>query len=803
MDAETKEPLAFVSINLKGANKGAISDIDGKWQVGNASPNDSIIFSLVGFKSLHLTVNQLSQRFPSGLILLSKAAYNLKEVTVKAGENPAHRIIRKALLHKKQNNYERLSSYSYTTYNRFHVTRDKLDSVQAAEEKERRKDKKGSKISIGFGSDSTKDSLKNRNSNDSFFNAQHIFIVESVTEKKFKYPDKVKEIVRASKVSGSIDPRFSLIATEYNDFNIYKDFIEVDSKKYLSPLAYDCISKYFFNLEDSLISEKDTVYVIAYRPRRNSLFNGFSGLIYINTQNYAVQNVIALPKGLDQGLNTEVQEQFNQIEGHWFPEQINYKIVLGGTDGNRSSLLAVVGRGKSYIKEVQINPEIKNRTFNDIAVEIDKKAGNKSDTFWAKSRKDTLTKQDKQTYKVIDSVGKALHLDRKIKYLEALLSGRIGVGIFDIPLRQLLDYNGYEGYRVGTGLYTNDKLSPYFSVGGYGAYGTKDKVWKYGGEAFLTPIIGSPFRIAAGYYKDLQVLGGVRYPMDRDENFKEPIHNLNIYRMSAFERKQVSIRFSPFRYLTLEPMYRQSIEKVKKNYHFLESDGELNNTFSFTEASLGIRYAYKEKFMQTLDKRYSLGTHYPIFWANITQGFNNGVQGQFAYRKYDAKMEKSFSMPLLGYSQFQLRGGFVDGTLPLVKMYNGNGNRADFPIMSQNTFETMHPYEFFSSRYAAVFFSHSFEKLLIKLGKYQPILKVYSNAGIGTIDHSELHKEIQFKTMEKGYYESGVSVENFLTKSFDGMGIALYYRYGPCSDPKPKNNILLKFVFTLTLFGDK
>ena len=808
LDADNKEPLAFVSISLRGHNRGAISDIDGKWNIKGVNSSDSLVFSIVGYRPLKTTVAGFLQKYPNGNVLISKTSYNLKEVTVRPGINPAHRIIQKALDNKKKNNWERIPQWTYRTYSRFHVTRDRLDSIQASLEKEKHEKKEGNSISINIGAgkprDTTKagrhaDSLRAQNSSDSFFNTQHLFMIETVTEKKFKYPDKVKEVVLAAKTSGSEDPRFSLVFQQFNNFNIYKDYIEVGSKQYLSPLAYGCISKYLYVLEDSIRSGMDTVYVISYRPRRSTLFSGFAGLLYINTRGYAVQNVIALPKNIDEGMNTEIQQQFTLIDGKtWFPEQVTTNIVFGG---DLSSLLAIEGKGKSYIKDVNLHAELSNKQFNNIDFDIDKNAVEKSDTFWARERNDSLSKKDRQTYKVIDSLCKAINLDKKIKYFEALYNGRLGIGKIDVPFDKLFGYNGYEGFRLGAGLYTNDKLSRYFSVGGYGAYGFKDKAFKYGTELFLTPVLASQFRIRGGYYNDVAELGGVTFPMDRKVHSKEPVRNVNISRMYTYQKENVAIRISPFRYLTVEPAYSQSKENIR-DYYFIKSSGEAINTFQFSEASIGVRYAYKEKFMQLIDKLYSQGTKWPIIWGNIAQGLNNFGMGQYNYRRYDVKIEKTIPIKLAGHSDIQIRAGYVDGDVPLLRMYSGNGDRTNIPVASENTFETMRPYEFFSSKYAAVFYSHSFEKLLFQSGKFQPVLAIHANAGVGTMGNLTSHSGLVFKTMEKGYYEAGISIDDIFKSFTGGFGVGVYYRYGPYSDTKAQNNLMFKLVFTSGILGD-
>lgn len=794
LDAETREPLAFVNIGIKGTLRGAVTDIDGRWKLEKLQAGDSLIFTYIGYQALRISAEVYKKKYTNQLITLQKTAYALKEIVVLPGENPAHRIIQKVLDNKRKNNWERLQSFSYTTYNRFHFTAEELDSTGKAMMEEIKPSG-----AVSFSVEPSKDSNEVKQSEvDSVLSRQHLFLTESITEKKFKYPDKVSEKVIASKVSGTQDARFSLFATQFGNFNIYKDYIEVGEKQYLSPVSYGCIKNYFFILEDSIPSETDTTYIISFRPKKGKLFDGFQGLLYVSTNQYAVKNVLARPKSMDNGLNTEIQQQFVLVDNkQWFPEQINSKIIYPGFNLGQKPM---VGRGRMYINKVELNPELKNREFTSTVMYIDKNAHLKTDTFWNNHRADTLSKLDKQTYQVLDSVGKAVKIDQKIKIFEALLYGRLPIGPVDILLNKIADYNGFEGFRLGAGLATNDRLSKYFSLSGYGAYGFKDKAWKYGSELRITPFPVSDFTFGAGYYNDVEELGSVKLPLDRRPNLREPNRKLNISEMAYVERKEVFMEISPFRYLSVKPSYRQSFEKMVNNYEYSGAGGENHKTFNFEEVSLALRYAYKEKFIQALNRKYSLGTNSPIIWMQFTKGLENGNTGNYDFNKIDFKIEKKVRIKLAGHSIFQLRGGFVEGNAPLLRMYNGNGNKGHIPLAAENTFETMRPYEFFSDRYLSLFYTHNFEKMLFKIGKFQPNLLLHTNVGFGSMKNPSVHKGIDFKTMEKGYFESGFTIDNILT-GFANYGIGVFYRYGPYADPSWNKNFAVKLTISTSLFG--
>src|SRR3989304_3784876 len=82
----------------------------------------------------------------------------------------------------------------------------------------------------------------------------------------------------------------------------------------------------------------------------------------------------------------------------------------------------------------------------------------KDKEFWNKYREDTLSQKEKDTYQVIDSLGKAEHLDRKVKGLEALFTGQLKLGYINLDLNRFIAFNDYEGFRLGAGMHTNTTI---------------------------------------------------------------------------------------------------------------------------------------------------------------------------------------------------------------------------------------------------------------------------------------------------------------------------------------------------------
>ncbi|UPT67973.1 MAG: hypothetical protein M0D57_04740 [Sphingobacteriales bacterium JAD_PAG50586_3] len=81
---------------------------------------------------------------------------------------------------------------------------------------------------------------------------------------------------------------------------------------------------------------------------------------------------------------------------------------------------------------------------------------------------------------VIDSLGDANNLDKKLRSFVALSNGRIPIKSIDLDMDKIIRLNQYEGIRIGMGFHTNSRFSRVVTTGGYVAYGFKDKGFKWG-----------------------------------------------------------------------------------------------------------------------------------------------------------------------------------------------------------------------------------------------------------------------------------------------------------------------------------
>jgi hypothetical protein len=492
----------------------------------------------------------------------------------------------------------------------------------------------------------------------------------------------------------------------------------------------------------------------------------------------------------------KIQQQYELMDGrHWFPKQLNTDLIMKGVFNGTADLKGV---GRTYIKDVKFDTALRKSGFDDITLDYQSGMKAQNDSFWNKYRIDTLTLKERNTYEVIDSIGKVAHLDRTLKLFLALSDNRLPIGIFDLNLDRIINENRHEGFRLGLGVHTNKEFSKWFMIGGFGAYGFRDKKSKYGGDASILLYKRRDIRIGCSYSHDVIESGAQSFYDDQKSFLNDEFRKFSIGKMDAIDDRKAFISGNFIKYIQANIYLRESHTTATDNYQFNNDVRGLTNDFHFTETGIAMRFAYKEKFVKAFDQKLSNGTKYPVVWLNISRGWNNLLQGNYSYTRYDLQIEKSFRIRNVGRSGIIINGGLVDGNAPYPLLFNGKGSAANIEniyhtsFYSDNSFQTMGMNEFLSNRFLAVYYHHNFGHLLFKKKNFQPALRIISNAGVGWLNNPQQQTGMQIKTMEKGYYESGFQINNLIKITFTRLGIGVFYRYGPYADPMPKNNFYFK-----------
>lgn len=783
IDLRTKEPLPFVNITFDNGRKGTVSGIDGYFELKSTAAIKKLTFSYVGYESYTLELSSISVAKVL-TIPLTRKPVNIDEVTIFPTENPAHRIINKVIENRDHNNPEKMRSFSYTSYNKMYFTG--IDDTLSKS------------IPLSSKIDSAKKDSSASGLNN-ILSKQHLFLIEYVSQRNFKFPEKNNEKILSSRVSGLKDPMFVLLATQMQSFSFYNDFFTILDKRFLNPISTGSTSKYFFLLEDTFYTEQhDTLFVLSYRPRKGKNFEGLKGVLYINSHGYAIQNVLASPVNESELFGIKIQQQYELIENkQWFPTQLNtdllYKALAVNT-GSRKIYMAAIG--KSYLSNIQLEPNTDTIKFTNIELQIDPDASRKKTEFWDNYRAIPLSKKDSLTYQVIDSIGKAIQLDKKMKGIDLLMFGYLPWGIFNIDLRKTIGYNQYEGFKTGLGLATNSRLLSFASVGGFFTYGFKDKRIKYGVFTEFFPQWYSDTKLTLRVADHVTESGKISFLDEYFMHSTEFIREFFVRNMDKTKEEYLSFSFRTQQYLKLNIFFNHASKTL---YHYVYNSGvPLPNTEGYnvdiTEIGVQFKLAVGEKFMKTpRGMLLSLGTKYPIVWINVIKGVKF-AKSDFNYTKFEAKISKTFITRALGKTQLQIKGAIADGDIPLSNLYSSQGCHINFSYDVENNFNTIRPGEFYSSEFLTVFFRQNFGSLLLSTKKFKPEIVFAANAGWGVLKNKAQHQGIAFKTMEKGYYETGVLINRLISTSFTNIGFGIFYRLGAYSFSKTADNFTYKFT---------
>ena len=215
------------------------------------------------------------------------------------------------------------------------------------------------------------------------------------------------------------------------------------------------------------------------------------------------------------------------------------------------------------------------------------------------------------------------------------------------------------------------------------------------------------------------------------------------------------------------------------------------------EESNGVDIIRKEQW----NTQFEIEKKYPKIALQFTKSIANLMGDDFDFAKIDIRIVNEIPYLSGQNTSFILQGGIALGDLPITHLYSVAPNNLNKDSMlkritfaGKNSFETMYYNEFFSSKYVSFQTRHTFTK--VKLGyKINPQFSIVTRMALGTMDKPEQHLGFTYKTLEKGFFESGVEANQI----FKGLGLTFFYRYGPNGLPKFEDNLSLKISYVLDL----
>lgn len=790
LDSKTKEPLPFVNIGVNNSSYGTSSDIDGKFSIKYKV--NSLQFSYVGYEPKTVAVSSTTPL----KIYLDQRTTQLNEVVINPEENPALRIIRNVIENRKENDVE-MRDYTCELYNKFtiNIFTDTNHKNYKKPSFENGFIKKDGKYTTYKRTQSQIDSARKAYYDElEYLNNTPMMLLETYVDKKHKAPNLDKELVTATKMTGFKNPSIMSLLTKIQSFSFYNSEFALQGEPYLSPVSKEGLRKYFYLIEDTIYDGVDSVFVISYRPYKGKIFNGMKGVMQISSNKWAIKNVTATEADTSKSIRITINQLYQtDSNNQWEPYQL-----LGEIDfaANADEPDGVNGLVKTYIREFDDETKVKRREIDHITYEIAPKAHKVDSSTWSELRTTPLT--EGESFTLLDSIKDSIpiNFDTYLTGFKVLMTGKIPFYWTSIDLDRLINYNSFEGTRLGFGLHTNNRLSKYFNVGGYFAYGLKDKQWKYGGDLGVLLSKRRDIGLNFSYINDVVASGKTEFLEEETSLLATNYEQLFYNRMDNIEKYQASMSFRAFKHATFNLFGNQQTRRVNDGYQFIpNSDITKTNEekYNITEVGINVRYAYKEEFYFDGVDKFSMGTKYPIVYGKVTSGTVSADNNSENYLKYDLKLWDSFKIGSIGNSRFSIEGGLVDGNVPYTLLHNPDGAFKQFNISVNEGFETMRINEFLANQYVNIFYGHKFKPFNISK-KFRPSIELVHNLTFGTLDKKDVHQNVAFQVADKGYFETGIRIHRIFKLQFTEFGFGTFYRYGPYSLPNLADNFAYKIV---------
>ncbi|MBU2916331.1 DUF5686 and carboxypeptidase regulatory-like domain-containing protein [Reichenbachiella agariperforans] len=397
---ENDNPLSYATLYVEGTTLGTTTNIEGDYALNLNPGNYNLVFQYVGYlkQKRSITVGQANVQLN---IQLQPETLQLREVIVNAqSKDPAYAIVQQTIDHKKQFR-EEINAYQCQVY---------MKGLQRLDERPDRI--LGVEVPIDTGI---------------------VYLSESVSELTFHRPDKVKERMISSKVSGN-QSSFSFNQASQTLYSIYDDLLKVEGiteRGYVSPLAKNALFFYDYKLEGVITEGNYLINKIRVYPKRKT-DPTFEGHLYILEDLWRVTSFdLTLTKDhqlefLDELTVTQVHAPV--ADSTWVMLSQNFEFYLNTFGFKGSGYFSATY--SDYL--IELNPEYYDLTSSNTETidtsgvkapnpqlsytSIDKKdikneilkieegSNERSDAYWDKMRPIPLTTIEKKDYYIKDSI---------------------------------------------------------------------------------------------------------------------------------------------------------------------------------------------------------------------------------------------------------------------------------------------------------------------------------------------------------------------------------------------------------------
>ena len=767
-DDHADEPVPFATISFSGTRIAKLGDSAGKF-VFNLSkwPSDTLLITYAGFEEYKIPIDT-SQAIIE-LIVRMQRQRKVEGVVVRSKLNRGLILWRKIVKNKALHDRRRFKSFGYELYNKMEID---LNNVNAE------KMQKGFLPPKPF-----KFILNNVDTISEEKPILPIYLIETLSDYHVQQdPHKTREVIKASKSVGLKNESISkFLGGTYQNINVYKNFIPVFDKDFVSPISDDGDLYYTYKVPDTQYVGGKRFFHLVFEPKRKGS-NTFFGDAWIADSSYAVQKM-NLQVSASSNINfieklSLVQEYQLIRDSIWFLAKDKFVANIRLTGKNA---LSFIGRKTTTYSNISLNEDpppsgITSDVLADKRAEViivADSALERTEQFWKGNRHELLNKNENNFYRMADTLLKMPEFDQYSEWLKFIGTGYRLTGNYEIgPWMNWISGNVHEGLRFRFDLGTNYRFNRNVYLSSFLAYGTRDKQWKGKLEAL--------FMLGKDPRSSIRVL--FKKDMDYGQTYYDEIAYDNLFALTS-RKADVPIKLIRIEQQKLEyfkewrsglsittNLHRKLYDPIrnlpfKTDYSSADDAGNFNDF----QVNAKIRFAYLERFLQDDFFRTSLGSDYPVTELYLTKGLKGILNSGYSYTKITFSMSDYLKIPPLGNLYYNFYAGRVDGRLPYMLLNIAPGNEIYY--YNKYAFNLMNRFEYIFDRYSGMNIEHNIGSGIFrilpqnKLFKFRQFWNIKMLWGSLSEENSALNLKGNFPFTSlngKTYMEVGTGVDNIL-----------------------------------------
>lgn len=716
VDEETGDSIPHPGLQYKKGKVVVSGGSDGSFSIPHLN-DEYLTVSAVGYKTLQILIGPNT---PARMrITLKPDTKRLKEVTVRGKKgkysrknNPAVELMKRVIAAKKRNDLENHDYYRYDKYQK--LTLAVNDITPAEVEKEKGKNRQWLVNQIEFCPYNNKLILP-------------LSVDETVTQHIYrKDPKKEKTIVLGQRATGVNDliqtgeMLNTVLKDVFTDVDLYDDQIRLLQYPFTSPIGKDAIAFYRFYIVDTVYVDRDECYHLEFTPNNQQDF-GFRGELWVLTDStlHVKKCRLSLPRKSDVNFtdNLSVTQEFTkQPNGEWVLTTDDMYVEMSVVDFLTKAVVIRTTRMTDYAFD-----PIPDKAFKGKAkVKYDPSSRMRGDDFWADNRTVELTGSERGMGTFIDNLTKTKGFKYLLFGMKVLIENYVETGgkthpsLVDIgPINTMVSTNFIDGMRTRLSAQTTANLNPHLFVSGYYARGWDSRKNYYKGQVTYsfnkkeympwefpkrTLTFTSTYDVCSPSDKFM--------PTDKDNVFTS-FKWTDVDKMMFYNRQELAFEYEQdWGFKTTVRLKTEENEACGKLYftplslYDAETPAIEHGKIRTTEASIELRYAPGETYVNTKQRRLKINYDPPVFTLSHTVGVKGVLGGDYNYNFTEASVYKRFWLNSWGKLDVTLKGGIQWNKVPFPLLIMPAANLSY--IVEDETFNMINNMEFLNDRYASL-----------------------------------------------------------------------------------------------------